>query len=316
MVVLGNRALAFDAFGTIEQLHLTVRPIPEPGPRQVRVRVIVAGLNPVDWQIIESPALAAHFGVSAPGGFGNDFSGVIDAVGSQVTSWRVGQRVFGGARARAAADFFLAAADDPRLHPTPSRLSDLSAGVLDIAGRTASAVIDTLAPGEGDTVLIGAAAGGVGTIATQLAVATGARVLGAGSPSSARAISALGAEPVRYGSDLIADVSARAPNGITAAADLHGLDLAMDALRLGAGPGRVVTIEADEVPPGVGMVNGADARGSALEEIAELIVAGRLRLPVEEVYPLEDFRAAISRQRERHTHGKLALVLAPPHAAG
>lgn len=310
MLTLGNRTLVFDAFGDIDRLRLDVRPIPEPGPDEVRVRVHVAGLNPVDWQILESPALASHFGVTAPGGFGNDFSGVIDAVGSQVDTWRAGQRVFGGARARAAADFFLARADDPCLHPTPDGLSDLTAGVLDIVGRTASAVIDRLALDAHDTVLIGAAAGGVGTVATQLAVAAGARVLGTGSPASAQTIRELGAEAVRYGSDLIADVAALAPDGITAAADLYGLDTAIAALRLGAQPGRVVTIEADTVPPGVGIVNGADARACALEDLAELIVTGRLRLPVEDAYPLEEFRNAIGRQRERHTHGKLALLLA------
>lgn len=108
-----------------------------------------------------------------------------------------------------------------------------------------------------------------------------------------------------------------APGGITAAADLHGLETALAALHLGAPPGRVVTIEADLLPPGIGIVNGADARPDALEQLAELIIAGRLSLPVEAAYPLEDFQAAISRQRERHTHGKLALLISATtaHAA-
>ncbi|WP_098461505.1 NADP-dependent oxidoreductase [Propionicimonas paludicola] len=307
-----NRALRFAEFGGLEQLSLVTSERPEPGPGQIRVRVAVAGLNPVDWQILASPALAAHFGVQPPTGYGNDFAGVVDAVGAEVTRWRVGDRVFGGARARAAADYFLAAADDPRVLATPSGVTDLVAGVIDIVGRTASAVADRLRLGPDDTVLIGSAAGGVGTVLTQLAVATGARVLGSGSPDSAEVIRSLGAEPVRYGAELVSEVRRAAPSGITAAADLYGVTAATAALELGATPGRVVTIEADDPPVGAVAINGRDARPEALPELLGLVASGRLRIPVEQTFPLADYRVAIERQQQRHTRGKLALVMAEP----
>lgn len=304
-----NRALHFAEFGGIDQISLVTSEIPEPGPGEIRVRVTVAGLNPVDWQIVASPALAAHFGVQPPSGYGNDFAGVVDAVGTDVTRWRVGDRVFGGTRARAAADYFLAAADDPRILATPSEVPDLVAGVIDIVGRTASAVADRLRLGPDDTVLIGSATGGVGMVLTQLAVATGARVLGSGSSGSAELIRTLGAEPVRYGAELAEDLRRLAPSGLTAAADLHGVAAAKVALELGAAPGRVVTIEADDPPVGAVAVNGRDARPDALPELLGLVAAGRLRVLVEQTYPLAEYRLAIARQQERHTRGKLALLM-------
>jgi len=308
MLHVTNRALHFAGFGGLDKLSLVTAQRPEPGPDQIRVRVAVAGLNPVDWQILASPALAAYFGVRPPCGYGNDFAGTVDAVGTDVTNWQVGDRVFGGARARAAADYFLAQADDARILATPPGVSDLVAGVIDIVGRTASAVADRLRLSPDDTVLIGSAAGGVGTVLTQLAVASGARVLGSGSADSAEVIAALGAEPVRYGPDLVPDVRRLTPSGITAAADLHGVAAATAALELGAAPGRVATIEADEPPMGAVAVNGRDARPDALSELLGLVASGRLRIPVEQTYPLADYRIAIERQQQRHTRGKLALL--------
>lgn len=304
-----GRALRFAEFGGTDRLTLKTSAVPEPGPGEIRVRVGVAGLNPVDWQILASPSLAAVFGVRPPAGYGNDFSGVVDAVGVDVQRWRLGDRVFGGARARAAADFFLASADDLRILPTPDGVSDLVAGVIDIVGRTASAVADRLRLGPDDTVLIGSAAGGVGTVLCQLAVTSGARVLGSGSSGSAEAIRALGVEPVRYGPELVADVQRLVPSGLTAAADLHGVAAAKAALELGAAPGRVVTIESDDPPAGAVAVNGRDARPDALLELLELVKADRLRVPVEATFALADYRIAIERQRLRHTRGKLALLL-------
>ncbi len=265
----------------------------------------------MDWQIAASPALAAAFGVAVPMGFGNDFAGVIDAVGDGVSRWAVGDRVFGGARVAALADHVVLADVDPRLHRTPDGVDDRTAGVIDIAGRTASAVVDALTLTRDDTVLISAAAGGVGSLLVQLAVRTGARVIGTGSPASAAVIAGLGAEPVGYGSGLADEVGRLAPAGITAAADLFDARTAEVALQLGVPPRRVVTIESDAPPPGTRAVNGSDARPGALLELLELVAAGHLRVPVAATFPLERFAEAIELQRRRHTHGKLAVELLP-----
>jgi NADPH:quinone reductase-like Zn-dependent oxidoreductase len=176
--------VTLDRFGDVGALALrttTAEPLSE---RQLRINVAVAGLNPVDWQIVESEALARSFGLTAPAGFGNDFAGVIVDVGSAVTPWHIGDRVFGGARGAAVASSVILDEQHRSLHRTPDAISDQTAGVLDIAGWTASAVADALAVREGDTVLVGAAGGGVGSILTQLLVRSGAHVIGTGSAAS------------------------------------------------------------------------------------------------------------------------------------
>ncbi|GAA0430330.1 NADP-dependent oxidoreductase [Leifsonia naganoensis] len=304
-----SRFVQHEEFGGTEVLRVVERSAPEPARAEVRVRVTVAGLNPVDWQILESPRVAAEFGVILPTGYGNDFAGIIDAVGPDSTRWAVGDRVYGGARGRALADHVVLAEHDRRIHRTPNGIDDLTAGVLDVAGRTASAVADALAAGVGDVVLVGAAGGGVGAILTQLLVRSGARVLGTGSEASADHVRSLGAEPVRYGPGLETRVLALSPRGVTAAADLFATETAVAALALGARPGRVVTIEADDPPAGARAVNGSNARPGALEELLRLVRADGLRIPVEAVYPFAEFRDAIAHQRSRHARGKIAVAL-------
>lgn len=114
----------------------------------------------MDWQIVESEELSSAFGLSLPSGFGNDFAGVVVELGPGVTRWTVGDRVYGGARGAAVATSVVLDEHHRSLHRTPDQLSDLTAGVLDIAGRTASAVADALSSQPGETVLVGSAAGG------------------------------------------------------------------------------------------------------------------------------------------------------------
>lgn len=302
-------AVGLQRFGTTDDLRLEPTETRPLGVTEVRIRVAVAGLNPVDWQIVESPTLAAAFGLDLPMGFGNDFAGTVVETGSRVHRWRVGDRVFGGARARAVATSIVLDEDHPSLHRTPAEVSDLGAGVLDIAGRTASAVAAALSVRHGETVLVGGAGGGVGSILTQLLVLAGAHVIGTGSATSADHIRSLGARPVTYGSGLAAEIAAGgAP--VAAAADLHGTDTAETALRMGVPPHRVVTIEADDPPAGVLQVNGSDARPDALERLLASIADGTVRIPVAATYALDEFRDAVAHQRSRHVRGKIAIT--PP----
>ncbi len=302
-----DSAVGCDRFGDIDDLRLQVTEARPLLATQVRIAVAVAGLNPVDWQIVESPALAAAFGLELPMGFGNDFAGTVIETGPSVRRWRVGDRVFGGARGRAVATSIVLDELHPSLHRTPPNVTDLEAGVLDIAGRTASAVADALSAHPGETVLVGAAGGGVGSILTQLLVRDGAHVIGTGSADSADYIRSLGARPMTYGDGLAAEIAAQ-NIPVTAAADLHGTDTAETALRLGVPPHRVVTIEADEPPAGVVQVNGSDATPDALDRLLASISEQTLRIPVAATYALDDFKAAVARQRSRHVHGKIAIT--------
>lgn len=309
-----SRAVQFvESFGGPEALDLRQVPVPDVGPGQIRVRVIAAGLNPMDWFMTSDADTAARFGLSLPCGFGNDYAGVVDEVGDGVGEFNVGDRVFGGAFSRSVADYVVV--DAPGhigkggdAHHTPDGLDDRIAGALAIAGCTAAAALAIVNPGPSDTLLIGGAGGGVGVFAVQLARLAGARVIGTGSAVSADALRALGAEPVTYGESLADRLRELAPDGITAAMDLHGTDTIAVARELGVPDARMATIAA--AVDGVTPANGANAAPGAIEKIARLAAEGRLRVPIAATFPVNEVRAAVELQAGRHVHGKVVIDLA------
>ena len=110
-------AVMHDGFGDIGALSLRTRKSEPLGEGQIRVAITVAGLNPIDWQIVESEALASAFGISTPSGFGNDFAGTVVEIGRSVNRWRVGDRVYGGARGAAVATSVVLDEDHRSLQP-------------------------------------------------------------------------------------------------------------------------------------------------------------------------------------------------------
>ncbi|MFJ5265544.1 NADP-dependent oxidoreductase [Streptomyces sp. NPDC088387] len=308
-----SRAVLLDSFGGPEVLALKDVPEPLAGDGQIRVRVSAAGLNPMDWFMTADAETAARFGLSLPCGFGTDYAGVVDQVGAGVSGYADGDRVFGAALSRAVADYVVLDADGNIArgiaHHTPEGVDDRTAATLAIAGSTASAALDALDLGPGDTVLIGGAGGGVGVFAVQLARIAGARVIGTGSPSSAEYLRSLGAQPVAYGEGLVGRVRDLAAGTITAALDLHGTDTVHVARELEVPDDRICTI-AGQVD-GVPAANGANAAPDALENIAHLVAAGRLRVPLAATYPVEDIRVAVELQAARHVRGKVVIDLSP-----
>jgi NADPH:quinone reductase-like Zn-dependent oxidoreductase len=308
-----SRAVIYEKFGGPEVLELREVPEPHAGTGEVRVRVAAIGLNPMDPGIASKPELAAMFGVSVPSGFGYDFAGVIDEIGAGVDDLAVGERIFGGAMAKAAADFLVLTS--PTLPPdalfhTPEGLSDEIASTLPVAGLTAAAALSAIGLRSGDTVLIGGAAGGVGVFAMQLAKLTGARVIGTASESTFEFLRQLGAEPLRYGPELANRVRALVPGGVTAATDLFGTETAEAALTLGIPPERISTIAAGPTPPGgVRATGGAEASLADMDRITDAILAGRLTVPIAATFPLEQIRDAAALQAERHVHGKIVITL-------
>ncbi|MFO0600567.1 MAG: NADP-dependent oxidoreductase [Myxococcaceae bacterium] len=306
------RAAINERFGGPEVLE--IRDIEEPHARsgQLRVRVSAAGLNPMDWMFIADDDLgrrlraarAAQPGLAMtlPAVFGHDFAGVVDEVGEGVTGFSLGDRVFGGALSRAVAQWAVVAPTEA--HHTPPRVDDVTAATLDVAARTAAAALAAIEPRQGDTLLIGGAAGGVGTFAVQLARLAGARVIGTASEKSFEYLRGLGAEPVRYGDGLKDRVKS---SGITAATDLFGTETALLALELGVPAARISMIAAQL--PGVKTVAGFQAVEGTLERIAGLIADGKLEVPIAATYPLEKIREAVARQASRHVQGKIVVTL-------
>jgi NADPH:quinone reductase-like Zn-dependent oxidoreductase len=304
-----SRAVVVKSLGGPEVLDVEDVAEPHAGPGQLRVRVTAAGLNPMDWLIVSDEGLAAAFGVRPPTGFGFDFAGVVDEVGDGVAGFAGGDRVFGGVMSRAVADYVVIDPSREEVLPTADGVDDVIAGVLPVAGRTASAALAAIGVRAGDTVLIGGAAGGVGSIAVQLARLAGARVLGTASEGSFDFVRSLGAEPVRYGDGLAERVRAAAPGGITAAADLFGTETAYAALELSVDPDRVSTIAARDPQLTAKAVGGVNAEPGALRNLAGLVAQGRLTVPIAARYPIERIREAVTLQASRHVRGKVVIVL-------
>ena len=146
-----SRAVIYEAFGGPEVLRLREVAEPHAGPGEVRVRVTAAGLNPMDWLIPSRPEAAAQFGLTLPSGFGYDFAGVVDEAGEGAAGFARGDRVYGGALARAVADFVVikaSAEGAEALWQTPDGVSDEVAATLPVAGATAAAALALGVPPE------------------------------------------------------------------------------------------------------------------------------------------------------------------------
>lgn len=307
------RKVYAEAFGGPEVLVVRRdEPVREPGPGEVRVRVRAAGLNPVDYKIFTGGEAAGRYATGPPFGNGNDYSGVIDAVGPGVEDWAVGDEVYGGARMHAQADFVVVG-DLSTLNPLPAGLGHEQAAVLDIAARTALAGVEALGLNASDTVLISAAAGGVGLFASQLAVRTGARVLGVAGPRNHDVLVGWGVEPIGYGDGLEERVRAAAPGGVTAVLDFHGRESIELAIRLGVPRGRINSV-ADKpaaIELGGTTFGRADTSFEAVRPVAEAVARGELVVPVTG-YDLDDVVEAYRELMTGHVTGKFVLRVSGP----
>ena len=295
--------------------------VPPVGAGEVRVRVTAFSLNLADVMATSSERIGRAFGLDLPTGIANDFAGIVDEIGEGVTGFAVGDHVFGGARHRAAAEHVVVtppADGSPRgltsdeLYRSPDGLDDAVASTVQTAGLTADAAVTAVDLSASDTVLIGGAAGGVGVYAIQLARLAGARVIGTGSASTAGFLRGLGAEPVTYGEGLVDRVRALAPEGITAAIDLHGAETAHTALELGV-PGRRIAAVASrdpELATTVTVTGALHAPADSSSRLARLLATGALTVPIAATFPLEDVTGAATALLARRTHGK--IVVTPP----
>jgi NADPH:quinone reductase-like Zn-dependent oxidoreductase len=187
-----------------------------------------------------------------------------------------------------------------------------------ITGATGVHALPAVDAGAGDTVLVHGAAGGVGQMLTQLAVAGGARVIGTAGSAGAETVRRMGGEPVLYGDGLAERVRALAPEGVTAAVDAVGTDEALDvSLELVADRQRIVTVAnfarggqagVRVLGNGPGADPGTEVRNAARLRLTALVETGRLEVVVARTFPLEDVAAAHREGMAGHSHGKLVLV--------
>jgi NADPH:quinone reductase-like Zn-dependent oxidoreductase len=166
-------------------------------------------------------------------------------------------------------------------------------------------------PKPGDTVAVSAAAGGVGTFVVQLLGVLGARVLGIASDTNAAWLTAHGAQQIPYGDHLADDLKAAAPDGIDAFIDLFGPDYVQLAVDLGVQKDRIETIisRAKAVELGTKNAGSVDASNrEVLTEMAGLVAAGQIEIPIAATYPLDQVADAFGVLEQRHTHGKIVLI--------
>ena len=303
-----SRRVEYNQFGGPEVLQIVRVEPPHPAAGEVRVRVLATAINPFDAKVFRGMPTSNPQSVQFPVGNGADFAGVIDALGEGVSAVGVGDTVMGSRMYFAQADFVVIAAND--VSPVPQGMTVEQAGSLDTAGRTAWASVRSLHLGPDDVVLVSAAAGGVGVIAVQLALRTGATVIGSAGASNHEFLKSIGVIPVEYGAGLVDAVRAVAPQGITAALDNFGHGFVEVALELGAPAARVNTIADYDSPGkyGVGAVGAAGASIDDLRQLAQLIADGDVELPIDSVFPLERVAQAYDRLLAGHLRGKIVLV--------
>lgn len=299
------KAVQFDQFGGTAELHLADIETPQPGAGQIRVRVRAAGVNALDGKV-RSGAMSAAFPTPLPAVPGYELAGVVDAVGDEVREVAVGDHVLGWSDTGAYAEYALATT----VAIKPADLSWERAVALPIAGATAERVLDLLDIAEGEVVLMHGAAGAVGTVAVQLAVARGARVIATAGPANQSYLTSLGATATVYGEGLVERVTALAPGGIDAVFDVAGKGALEDSITLRRGIDRIVTIadfRAHQL--GITFASGPTERSSArLAQLARDAAAGTLVTTVT-TYPLEQAAAAQDASDAGHTRGKLVLTV-------
>lgn len=301
--------------GGPEVLEPTACDAPEPASTEVRVRILAAGVNPVDVKTRRGEGVARWLG-PPPFVLGWDLAGVVDAVGYGVTRFRPGERVFGLVRfpRQGACYAEYATAPSRQLAPVPAGLAVEEAAALPLAGLTAAqALLDTARLAAGQRVLVYGASGGVGHLAIQIARAAGAETFASARRGAWSWLSELGAHDLlepgdrerleRIGADVALDLVGGAATGaLVTAVREGGMLLAVaegadDAVKRAASARRV-RVEEPLVEPD----------GHALEALSALVGAGSLRVRVAETFPLEEAAAAHRRLEKGGVGGKLVLT--------
>ncbi|MEV3930862.1 MULTISPECIES: NADP-dependent oxidoreductase [unclassified Streptomyces] len=304
------KAISYSRYGPAGVLEYGERPDPKVGPDSVLVKVRAAAVNPVDWKAREGylqAGLEAVFPVIP----GWDVSGVVVQPGAAVDEFAVGDEVIGYVRE----DFLsrgtfaeYVAAPVRTLARKPLSIGFEEAAGLPLCGLTAYQVLHhSLKVQGGETVLVHAAAGGVGSLAVQLARHAGCRVVGTAGPHNHDYVRRLGGEPVEYGEGLAARLRDLAPDGFDAAFDTVGGEaLRVSAETLATG-GRLASIADAEVFSYGGRYAFVRPDATDLAHLAGLAEQGIVSVHVDRVFPLEQAAEAYRLNEQGRTRGKIVV---------
>jgi NADPH:quinone reductase-like Zn-dependent oxidoreductase len=302
------KAVRFDEYGGIDVLKVVNVPRPAPGAGQVLVQVKAAGVNPGEAKVREG-LYASRWPATFPSGQGSDLAGTVAETGPGVSGFSADEEVIGWTDNRASQAEYVVV-EQQHLTAKPAAVPWEVAGALFVAGVTAFATVRAVRLTEGDTVVVAGAAGGVGSLAVQLARRAGATVIGLASEAHHQWLADHGVIPVAYGEG-VADRIRKAAGQVDAFIDTFGADYVELALELGVEPSRIDTIANFDAVARYGVKaegNAAGASASVLAELAGLIAAGDLEVPIAATFPLDRVQDAYRRLAEGHLLGKIVLL--------
>ncbi|MFF5341785.1 NADP-dependent oxidoreductase [Streptomyces althioticus] len=300
------RAARYHEYGDTTVLTVEEAPDPAPGPGEIRIRVAAASVNPVDWKV-RAGAVREYLPVNLPAIPGRDAVGRVDRIGAGVEGVSLGDRVFGlGGLTGATAELAVLSA----WAPAPAEWSDAEAAGAGLAAVTALSGLKALGPLSGRTLLVEGAAGGVGGAAVELAVASGATVIGTAGTHNHAFLTEVGAVPTTYGEGLADRLAVVAPQGIDLVLDTAASGSLGELVKIAGAPSRVVTV-ADHQGAGRLGVRVADAVNDStwLAEASALGAQGRYTPRVERTYPLEEIAKAHAHSEGGHVRGKIVVLL-------
>ncbi|MEA9984978.1 MULTISPECIES: NADP-dependent oxidoreductase [Subtercola] len=308
-----TKSVQFSEFGGVEVLDLVETAMPHPGPGEVLVEVLVAGINHIE-AYIRRGLFADEVATANPQTQGSDFAGIVLEVGEGVTKFRRNSEVLGHARMSSQAYHVVVSADN--LVEKPRQLAWEVAGALFLAGLAAHELIDAVHVSEGETVVVSAAAGGVGSMEVQLAKARGANVIGTCGERNFDYLRQLGVKPVIYGDGIVERIEKLAPDGVAAYIDNFGQDgseiadkLGVDSSRFRSSNDRKI-IELAAITPDAEL---ARHNTQVLEKLTKMTAEHSLTVLISGYYPIHLVRQAFDDLEKHHARGKIVLGMRPAH---
>lgn len=319
------RAVVQDRYGDSSELTVDDVPAPTAGPGEVLVRVGAAGVDRGTWHAMTGRPLAARLalGLRAPKDRvpGRDVAGTVTALGQGVTSYSIGDAVYGTARGSFAE---LAVVPLARLARRPGNLTVEEAAAVPVSAITALQAVRAARVGQGDRVLVIGASGGVGSYAVQLAVDLGAQVTGVCGPAKADLVRSLGAErvvdhtttpldtlPERF--DVVLDIAGHRPvrllrrllteRGCLVVVGSENRGRWLGGLQRSIGAALLSPFVRQRLVMLVASEDGAD-----LAALTEVIERGGVRPALERTFTLDEAAAAVDHVSGGHARGKVVVV--------
>lgn len=310
------KAIGIKEFGGIDKLAIIEVPKPKPSPNELLIEVVYTAVNPVDWKIREG-YLKNWMPHEFPIILGWDVSGTVAAVGDGAHGFKVGDAIYAYCRKPVVqwgtyAEFVTFDANN--VAKMPKNISYAQAAAIPLVGLTAwQAIFDDAKLKKGETILIHAGAGGVGSMAIQFAKHAGAYVYTTASKSNHDYVKKLGADvAIDYKNGFVNEIKKLVPQGLDVVLDCVGGQTLKDSVQLLKQGGRLVSIvdkpdhELEKKHIHASFVFVAP-NGKQLAEIGRLIEEDKIIVPKIEEMPLKEAAAAQQKNREGHTQGKIVL---------